>query len=156
MTVGPWLTTASVVHGCWEVRLVRVAADAPAGPWTLRIGGWPVAADEAPDGQEAPGTALARAADGLASCVIALHGTLTAGVHRPAVPHAFGSTRRGSFLRSMRPPVLPGEAYAAAVALSGDPAGPESRPGWRSAGAKRATWPWVIRWSDGEQDRLTL
>ncbi len=154
-TVGPWLTTASVVHGCWEVRLVRVAADAPAGPWTLRIGGWPVAADEAPDGQEAPGTALARAADGLASCVIALHGTLTAGVHRPAVPHAFGRHAAVPFLRSAGP-VLPGETYAAAVALSGDPAGPGEPPRLAIGRGEASDLAVVIRWSDGEQDRLTL
>ncbi len=154
-TVGPWLTTASVVHGCWEVRLVRVAADAPAGPWTLRIGGWPVAADEAPDGQEGPGTALARAADGLASCVIALHGTLTAGVHRPAVPHAFGRHAAVPFLRSAGP-VLPGETYAAAVALSGDPAGPGEPPRLAIGRGEASDLAVVIRWSDGEQDRLTL
>jgi hypothetical protein len=142
---GPWLTTASVVRGCWEVRLVRVAADAPAGPWDLRIGGWPVAAGEPPAAREAPGTALVRAADGLTSCVIALHGAVNAGVHRPAAPHAFGRHAAVPFLRSAGP-VRPGETYAAAVALSGDPAGPGEPPGLATGLALRATWRW---WSAG-------
>jgi len=152
---GPWLTTASVVRGCWEVRLVRVAADAPAGPWDLRIGGWPVAAGEPPAAREAPGTALVRAADGLTSCVIALHGAVNAGVHRPAAPHAFGRHAAVPFLRSAGP-VRPGETYAAAVALSGDPAGPGEPPGLATVPGAAGDLAVVVRWADGEQDRLTL
>ena len=152
---GPWLTTASVVHGCWEVRLARVAAGAPGGPWTLRIGGWPVAADEPPAAREAPGTALVRTADGLASCVIALHGTLNAGVHRPAVPHAFGRHAAVPFLRSAGP-ARPGETYAAAVALSGDPAGLGEPPRLATEPGDAGDLAAVVLWADGEEDRLTL
>ncbi len=153
---GPWLTTASVVRGCWEVRLVRVAADAPAGPWTLRIGGWPVAAGEPPAAREAPGTALARAADELTSCVIALHGTMNAegapsgGAARVRRRHA-----AVPFLRSAGP-VRPGETYAAAVALSGDPAGPGEPPRLAIGPGEAGDLAVVIRWADGEQDQLTL
>ena len=89
----PRLTTASVVYGCWEVRLVRIAPDA-AGRWTLRIGGWAVAADEPPEQQEGPKPLIGLSADGLTSCVIALprhhdHRSL----HRPAGAHAFGPAR---------------------------------------------------------------
>jgi hypothetical protein len=152
---GPWLTTASVVRGCWEVRLVRVAADAAAGQWTLRIGGWPVPGDEPPAGQEGTGTASVRGADGLTSRVIALHGTMTAAVHRPAGPHAFGSHAAVPYLRSAVP-VLPGETYVAAVALSADPAGQGEPPRLAidpgAAGRITAT----VRWADGEQDRLII
>jgi hypothetical protein len=152
---GPWLTTASVVRGCWEVRLVRVAADAHAGPWELRIGGWPAAAGEPPAAREAPGTAEVRAADGLTSCVVALHGTMNAGVHRPAAPHAFGRHAAVPFLRSAGQ-VRPGETYAAAVALSGDPAGPGEPPRLTTGPGEAGTLAVVIRWADGEQDRLAL
>jgi hypothetical protein len=152
---GPWLTTASVVHGCWEVRLVRVAPDAAAHSWTLRIGGWPVAADEPPDQQEGPGAAAVYGAGGLASRVIALHGTLLPGVYRPAGAHAFGPHAAVPYLRSAAP-VRPGESYAAAVALSADPAGAGEPPrltvGPGEAGRLTAT----IRWADGEDDKLSL
>ena len=49
---GPWLTTASVLRGRWEVRLVRIAPDAAPGPWTLRFGGWAVAADSRQTGRK--------------------------------------------------------------------------------------------------------
>ena len=152
---GPWLTTASVVRGCWEARLVRVAADAAAGPWTLLIGGWPVAADEPPGGQEEPGGALVRTADGLTSCVIALRGTMVSAVHRPAGPHAFGRHAAVPFLRSAGP-VLPGETYAAAVALSGDPAGPGEPPMLAVEPGAAGDLAVMVRWADGERDRLTL
>ena len=150
----PWLTTASVVYGCWEVRLVRIAPDA-AGRWTLRIGGWAVAADEPPEQQEGPGSASVSSADGLTSCVIALHGTMIAGVYRPAGAHAFGPHAAVPYLRSAVP-VLPSESYAAAVALSADPVGfgepPQLTVDPGDAGRLAAT----ILWADGEQDQLTL
>jgi hypothetical protein len=152
---GPWLTTVSVVHGSWEVRLVRVAAGADAGPWTLRIGGWPVAADEPPAGQEGPGTASVRGADGLTSRVIALHGTMTAAVHRPAGPHAFGPHTAVPCLRSAVP-VLPGETYAAAVALSADPAGQGEPPRLAIDPGAAGDLAVTVFWADGERDRLTL
>lgn len=65
-----------MVHGCWELRLARVAPDAPAGQWSIRIGGWAVAADGPPEEQEGPGAALVRGAGGLTSRIIALHGTM--------------------------------------------------------------------------------
>ena len=105
--------------------------------------------------REAPGTALVRAADGLTSCVIALHGAVNAGVHRPAAPHAFGRHAAVPFLRSAGP-VRPGETYAAAVALSGDPAGPGEPPRLATEPGAAGDLAVVVRWADGEQDRLTL
>jgi hypothetical protein len=152
---GPWLTTASAVHGCWEVRVARVAADGPAGQWTLRIGGWQVAADEPPVQREGPGTASVHGANGLGSTVVALHGAMIPAVHRPAGAGAFGPYAAVPYLRSAVQ-VRPGDSYAAAVALSADPAGPGEPPRLTvdpgGAGHLTAT----IRWADGEQDRVSL
>jgi hypothetical protein len=150
---GPWLTTASVPHGCWEVRLVRVASEV-AGRLTLRIGGWPVAADKPPDQREEPVGASVRDADGLTSCVIGLHGTMVPGVHRPAGGHAFGPHAAVPYLYSAAP-VLPGDTYAAAVALSADPAG-LGEPPRLSIDAGEAGQALVILWADGQRDRLSL
>ena len=149
------LFRSSVVVGCWEVRVVRVAADEPEGQWTLRIGGWQVAADEPPAQREGPGAASVRGANGLDSRVIALHGAMIPAVHRPAGAGAFGRHAAVPYLRSAAL-VRPGEIYAAAVALSAAPAGPGEPPrltiGRGEAGHLAAT----IRWAGGEQDRLSL
>jgi len=154
-TAGPWLTTVSIAHGCWEARLVRVAADAAAGPWTLRIGGWPVAAEEPPAEHEGPGTAWVRGADGLTSRVIGLNGLMLPGVHRPAGPHAFGRYAAVPYLRSTAA-VLPGEIYAAAVAVSADPAGHGEPPRLTIDPGEGDDLTATVCWADGEQDRLTL
>jgi len=154
-TLGPWLTTASVVNGNWEVRLVRVAPDSATGNYTLRIGGWAVAAEEPPAQQEGEGTALVTTADGLTSRVTTLHGTMTPGVHRPAERHAFGSHAAIPYLHSTTQ-IQPGEVQAAAVALSADPTGPGDPPRLAidpdGTGQVAAT----IFWSDGGQDKLSL
>ena len=151
---GPWLTTASVVHGCWEVRLVRIAPDA-AGQWTLRIGGWPVGAAEPPEQQEGPDSASVSGANGLTSCTIALHGTMIPGVHRPAGPHAFGPQAAVPYLTSAAP-VLPGETYAAAVALSAAPADPGEPPRLTVEPSEVGKVAVTIAWPNGEHDQLTL
>jgi hypothetical protein len=152
---GPWLATASVVRGCWEVRVVRVAPDVGPNLWTLRIGGWPVAADTPPEQREGPGAAAVYGAGGLASRVVALHGALVPGVYRPAGAHAFGRHAAVPYLRSAAP-VGSAESYAAAVALSADPAGfgepPRLTVAFGAAGRLTAT----IRWADGEQDLLSM
>lgn len=152
--IGPWLTTASVLNGAWEVRLVRVSCDAPAGQWTLRIGGWAVAADNPPGQQAADGTASARAGD-LTSRITALHGDMTPGVHRPATPHAFGRHAAVPYLRSVAP-VLPGGIYAAAVSLSADPAGPGKPPRLTIDTSEAGQATVTIFWPGREQDELTL
>jgi hypothetical protein len=152
---GPWLTTASVVRGCWEVRVVRIAPDAAEHRWTLRIGGWPVAADEPPDAREEPGTASVRGPGGLTSGVIALRGAMIAGVHRAAGAHAFGPHAAVPYLRSASA-VEPGASYAAAVALSADPAGYGAPPRLTADAGEAGRLTVVILWADGEQDRLSL
>jgi hypothetical protein len=152
---GPWLTTASVVRGCWEVRLVRIASDAPAGQWTLRIGGWAIAAAEPPEAHEAPGTASAHAPDALTSQITALHGPMTPGIHRPTASHAFGEHAAVPYLSS-NTPVRAGECYAAAVALSAAPAGPGEPPRLTLAPGEADHVTVTISWPDGEQDELSL
>ncbi|MCA1308091.1 DUF2264 domain-containing protein [Microbacterium esteraromaticum] len=75
---GPRIDTVSVTHGAWEVRLIRVHADAPLQPGdTLRVGGWALTGDMIPftDGttpsDEAPHAAWART-ERLATGVVAL------------------------------------------------------------------------------------
>ncbi|MCL2550940.1 MAG: DUF2264 domain-containing protein [Actinomycetia bacterium] len=66
------ITTASVAHGPWEVRIHRV--EAPAGA-LVREGGWAVAADEtSPVEETGPGWAAAHRQDGLTSALVALLG----------------------------------------------------------------------------------
>ena len=151
---GPWLSTASVVRGCWEVRLVRVAADA-AGQWTLRIGGWAVAAERPPDQQEEPDGGSVRGADGLTSSVIGLHGSMIPGVHRPAGAHAFGPHFAVPYLHSAEP-AGPGDTYAAAVSLSADPADRGEPPTLTIAHGDAGHVTATIHWPDGEQDQLSL
>ncbi|WP_369241575.1 DUF2264 domain-containing protein [Streptomyces sp. R21] len=66
------ITTTSVVHGPWEVRVHRV--EAPAGT-TVREGGWAVACDTAPPATDTgPAWALVRRQDGLTSALVGLLG----------------------------------------------------------------------------------
>ena len=154
-TTGPWLTTASVVKGSWEVRLVRIASDSEAGQYTIRIGGWAVAGNEPPAQQEVQGTALVTTADGLTSQVTALHGTMLPGVHRPASPHAFGNHAAIPYLHSATQ-VQPGETYAAAVALSADRLSPGAPPQLTIELSNTDEMTATITWPNGTRDQLTL
>jgi hypothetical protein len=80
---------------------------------------------------------------------------MTAEVHRPAGPHAFGPHAAVPCLRSAGP-VRPGETFAAAVALSADPAGHAEPPRLAvdAGAAGHATV--TVSWADGEQDLLAL
>lgn len=152
---GPWLTTASVVNGSWEVRLVRVAPDSAVGQYTLRFGGWPVAAAEPPDQQEGRDTASVQGADGLTSQVTALHGSMLPGVHRAAAQHAFGSHAAVPYLCSTVQ-VHPGDIYAVAVALSADPVGPGDLPRLTIEPGQAGQAAITITWPNSGQDELSL
>ncbi|WP_407562244.1 DUF2264 domain-containing protein [Streptomyces sp. 184] len=68
----PGITTVSVVHGPWEVRLHRLRAESGTA---VREGGWAVACDSAPPATETgAGWALARRRDGLTSALVGLLG----------------------------------------------------------------------------------
>jgi hypothetical protein len=152
---GPWVTTASVVRGPWEVRLARIAPDTTPGQWTLRMGGWAVAADEPPTERESEDTAAVHAADGLTSRITGLHGTLLPAIHRPAAPHAFGKHAAVPYLRSAAPAV-PGSLYAAAVALTAAPSGLGDPPTLMIAAGPDGAVTATVTWPTGDQDQVTL
>lgn len=153
--VGPWLTTASLLHGPWEVRLARVdpvgadgagvpsAADAHGaddvddlggqwpeqpGPWKLRFGGWALALDESIRPQVAGGAAWAVRADGLSTTVVALRGTFWAGCTVSQGTNPLGTFSAIPQVETVEP-VEPGRVYAALVVLSGTLHGPEAARG---------------------------
>ncbi|MEZ0068331.1 hypothetical protein ABIA32_004355 [Streptacidiphilus sp. MAP12-20] len=129
---GPWLTTASLLHGPWEVRLARIDPNpsdqsspepgpAQRGPWQLRIGGWPLA-DTTPPAATAPlgaGSAeVATEKSGLNSLVLGLRGLPRAGVHHAQDTNPFGPHTAVPWTATEQP-ARPGEVYAAVVVLTG-------------------------------------
>ncbi|MEV0221775.1 DUF2264 domain-containing protein [Streptomyces sp. NPDC050704] len=89
----PSITTVSVVHGPWEVRVHRVHA--PAGV-RVREGGWAVACDSTPTGRTGAGWALTRRPDGLTSALVGLLGWDDHGIPaRGTVTHAHGHNAYG-------------------------------------------------------------
>ena len=146
-TVGPWLTTASVLRGAWEVRLARVDAADP-GPWRLRIGGWAVAADQPPTARVEGATAAVRRADGLTSIVSGLRGLTEAGYVRSRDRNPFGRHAVTPWVATGEPVVL-GRIYAAVVVLSGVELTGD-------VGLTVADDAVTVVWPDGEPDRLTL
>jgi hypothetical protein len=147
---GPWLTTASVLRGAVEVRLARVdPGDVDGGPWTLRIGGYAVAADARPAFETDGATASVRRADGLTSTVTGLRGLPAAAVVEARGADAYG-THSAAPTVTTEGPVRPGEVYAAAVVLSA---------GWPPDLPEVAVEPEgtvVVRWASGAEDRLSL
>ena len=148
---GPWLTTASALHGPWEVRAVRVDGD-PAGAG-LRIGGWAVA-DDAPLSQlTTGGGAEVRAADGLRGVVAALHAPgpepLRAGVRASTGRTSYGEHAAVPYLETAAA-ARPGALYVVAIALGRVlDAAPTATVDDRSGTIE-------VSWSDGSSDRLTL
>ena len=162
---GPWLTTASVVRGCWEVRAVRVEGDADPG-WLLHLGGWLVAAPEPPAASVGATTASVSQAEGLTSTITVLRGPLAPAVSRPEGGNAFGAHAAIPYVRSTAP-LVPGEVYAVAVALAGTPAAigdpprlalaPATGSAPAPAPAPAPGTPGLrITWPDGEHDPLPL
>ena len=130
---GPWLTTASTVRGCWEIRSIQVESPVT-GSWRLRIGGWPIAAPAPPVIiEQTPDTVAVATEDGLTSLIRVLRGALTPGVYRPPDANAFGQRAAVPFAGSAGP-VAAGEVYVVAVALTADPAGPGEPPRLAEAG----------------------
>jgi hypothetical protein len=126
---GPWVTTASIVHGPWEVRLARIDAAAPGtfddgypripGPWHLRIGGWPIAAGAPPIVRSGGSEGISACRDdGLRSTVRDLHGLPRGGIHRSDGANAFGRHAAAPWVMTDRP-VEYGLVYAALIVLSG-------------------------------------
>ncbi|MFC1440125.1 DUF2264 domain-containing protein [Streptacidiphilus sp. N1-10] len=158
---GPWITTASVLHGPLEVRLVRVdgAADQPL---RLRVGGYCLADDAPLSAQTSadPGpdaAAWLRRSDGVASTVVGLRGFDRAGVAGARDANALGRHSATPWLATSGA-VVPGELYAALVCLSGTAAGPDTAEGLlvdvtsAEDGALLAT----VGWGDGRRDSVRL
>lgn len=132
--VGPWVTTAAVLNGPYEVRLVRVDdprgdigqpdpanPDLPRhpGPWRLRIGGWAIADDESAESELPDGTVLAsvRRRDGLRSTVVGLRQLDTVGVATYPRANPLGTVSATPWAGTSAP-VRAGEVYAALVVLA--------------------------------------
>lgn len=159
-TLGPWLTTASVLRGAVEVRLCRVDPAPPdprwanePGPLRLRLGGWPVAGAHPPVPLTVDAGTGAQRADGLSSVLIGLHGLPEAALDRYEDANPLGrycavpSVASGS-------PVRFAEVYAAIAVLGTVPSG-HANPGLRvhhdEHGARAE-----VRWPDGVTDAVRL
>ena len=157
--LGPWVTTASVLHGPLEVRLARVdgAIDFEE-PLRLRLGGYCLAAGEPPsaDTSRLPAAWLGRP-DGLVSTVVNLRGFDQCGIAAAQDANALGRHSATPWLATSAA-VRPGEVYGALVCLSGDVTGPAAAAGvWLSvrrepSGTAVAT----VDWGDGTQDTARL
>ena len=134
---GPWVTTASALHGPWEVRLAR--ADAPL---RLRIGGFALAGEPV-----APGRV--RRADGVTSAVTPLRGLDAVDCLPTRGADAFGDPAWIPVAETTGP-LRAGDVYAALVALArGDPPGAVAVTVEDEAVVE-------IRWPDGELQRIEL
>ncbi|MCK9793472.1 DUF2264 domain-containing protein [Isoptericola sp. 4D.3] len=196
MRLGPVLTTASAVRGPDEVRLAwwtpattSVSGRAPRpgtstadldrdaawptdpGPWTLHVGGWPLAAtgDGALHVERSEDRVRVVRDDGTTSGVRALPvGTDDAGPDSRALPDTpldtagaarragtdpFGAASAVPWLRTSVP-VGPGEVVAALVVLTGDEAAPRRpAPAVHVRRAPDGTPERIeVRWPDGRVD----
>ncbi|MFF2375521.1 DUF2264 domain-containing protein [Streptomyces xiamenensis] len=156
---GPRITTASLLHGPWEIRLVRVTADgaAPAAPPPrLRVGGHALAAATPPDGDTTPEAALVRRPDGLISALFVLHpGEGTPALHWDRDTNAFGPHSATPYYLTPRP--LPyGHLHAVALHLGnpGPGAPPLTPPTLTVTGSAPRTV--TAHWPDGSTSALTL
>ena len=160
--LGPWITTASLLHGPLEVRLTRVdAADPPDGldgpeGGRLRLGGYCLAADEPPYPDTSPAAAWLRRPDGLASSVVALRGFDQAGITTAQDANALGPYSATPWLVTSAP-AEPGAVYGALVCLSGVVAGPAAAADVRldvvHEGKSAVA---TVSWPDGTEDTVRL
>jgi hypothetical protein len=154
---GPWITTASVLHGPLEVRLTRV--DGPVEePLRLRLGGYCLAADEPPsaDTSRLPAAWLRRP-DGLASTVVNLRGFDQGGIATAEDANALGRHSATPWLATSAP-VRPGDVYGALVCLSGAVGGPDvaADVGLSVRRERSGTAVVTVDWGDGAHDTARL
>jgi len=170
-TAGPWVTTASLLHGPLEIRLARVDPAGPgspdelggewptqAGPWKLRFGGWALAVDEgtAPSVRSAVKSAWAEGLDGLTTTIVGLRGPFTAGCYKSGGMNPLAYWSAVPIVETLEP-IEYGEVYAVLVALSGTVAGPQAAHGVTlgvesEGGASRVS----VTWPDGRRDDVLL
>ena len=134
---GTWVTTASALHGPWEVRLARAEA-----PRRLRIGGFALAGEPV-----APGRV--RRADGVTSAVTPLRGLDTVDCVPARGTDAFGDPAWIPVAETAGP-ARPGHVHAALVTLARDGASDAVELTVHAEAAVE------IRWPDGERDRVEL
>ena len=155
--LGPWITTASVLHGPLEVRLIRV--DGEVGePLRLRLGGYCLAADELPSAGTSPlPAAWVRRPDGLASTVVSLWGFDHGGIVTAQDANALGRHSATPWLATTGP-VEPGAVYGGVVCLSGTVAGPAVAVGVRLAVRRErlGTSVATVAWGDGTRHTVHL
>jgi hypothetical protein len=155
---GPVLTTASLLHGPWEVRLARVDAgeDEPQTTENAQLGplvfyGWLLASDAPIDSADAANSAdvgSVRRADGVRSVIKNLHGLPRTGTHNAADMNPLGRYTTTLWLTTDGPAEY-GRVYAALVVLSGTDVSHDVEIRI-TEGSVTVTWP------DGEHQYLLL
>ncbi|WP_243744939.1 DUF2264 domain-containing protein [Streptomyces hainanensis] len=142
VTGGPVLTVASVLRDGVEVRLARVAGESGG----LRVGGWPVTADEP------PGTAAGQAVGGgLRSTVRGLRGLDRSGVASLTDVTPLGPHTAVPWVATAGP-TRPGELLAALVVLDRPDAEPPTAPEIILGPGDEVT----LRWPDGLTTRVPV
>jgi hypothetical protein len=146
---GPWVTTASLVNGPLEVRIVRVDG-VPGDSVRVRIGGYCLADTQPLQRATGADVAWAWRGDGLASTVAVVRGSAVGAIDEATGANAFG-------LHSATPYVTidatVGEMIAVLVCLSKVTAGPVASAGLRVTSDGSAT---TVTWPDGSQDEVDL
>jgi hypothetical protein len=135
---GGWVTTASALHGPWEVRLARV--DAAAG--RLRIGGFALAGERVAAGQ-------VRRADGVTSTLTPLRGLAAVDCLLVRGGDPFGDAAWIPVAETSGPAV-PGHVHAVLVTLARCEVSRAVALTVRDEAAVEIAWP------DGERDHVEL
>jgi len=118
------IETTSVLHGPWEIRVHRVRASSGVA---VREGGYAVAAEARPIAERGSGWALVRAANGLTSVVVALHGwDEDTGIARQAEANAFGPHSATPYLRCAAGRPSGTGVYVTLLALTRDAVHPQA------------------------------
>lgn len=145
-TAGPWLTVVSVLRDGTEVRLARLDGTVEPGG-TLRVGGWPLAAEQPPRADTGSTVGAPAAATRTATLCSTVHGL--AGYTRAGVAHATDASPLGRYAATpwLSAAAEPGRVYAATVHLGRSEPAPPPRLEVHAdpAGAHRVR----LDWPDG-------
>ncbi|MBO3678678.1 DUF2264 domain-containing protein [Streptomyces sp. NEAU-YJ-81] len=148
---GPWITVGSALRGSVEVRAVRVdpATEDESADHVLRVGGWALALDKAP---EESGTARVRGADGLVSLVVGARGLPHARTVTGAESNALGPLSATPVVET-EGPAAHGTLHVALIHLGGTD--PTALPDvtTRAEGTDLLA---DVTWPDGGQDTIRL
>jgi hypothetical protein len=152
---GPILTTASLLHGPWEVRLARVdaAEDEPQPTENAQLGplvfyGWLLASDAPFDVADSADAGSVQRADGVRSVMKNLHGLPRTGTHNAADMNPLGRYTTTPWLMTDGPAEY-GHVYAALVVLSGTDVS-------HDVDIRIAESSVTVTWPDGEHQYLLL